>query len=303
VPMIAFDIASCAAGALLAGMAALPLRAQADGPRTSEPPRVTLRGSDGLLELGEAWAQAVRTERIEISGGGTGLGIAALIDNNADVAMATRPLSAQENAAAKAKGIVIEGIPFARRELAIVVHKDNPVVSLTLADLGRIFAADGDLTTWSQLREQVAKADTIEVVSTASAATTDTFRTLVLQRRSLRAKAVQAPGNKDVIELVAERHGAIGCVDVRYVDGDKVRVVPIAGVDKPAPAQLPAVLPGGKDYPLGQECWLFVRADAAAPVRALLGFVASEAGRKITAANGLRPLPAVASPAKSPQAR
>ena len=111
------------------------------------------KGSDTLVNLALAWVEAYTAEhpdvRISVTGGGSGTGIAALINGTADIANASREMKAEEYAAAAANGITPVEFVVARDAIAIVVHPDNPVDALSLEQLSAMYTQSVD--NWQQV--------------------------------------------------------------------------------------------------------------------------------------------------------
>ena len=111
------------------------------------------KGSDTIVNLALAWAetyQAKHTDvRISVTGGGSGTGIAALINNTVDLANASRKIKDEEIAEAQSKGVnPVEHI-IARDAIAVIVNQENPVSELTLQQISDIYS--GKITNWSQV--------------------------------------------------------------------------------------------------------------------------------------------------------
>jgi phosphate transport system substrate-binding protein len=111
------------------------------------------KGSDTLVNLALAWAEeymAIRPEaRISVTGGGSGTGIAAMINGTVDIANASRAMKAEEKAAAEDNGIQPVEHVVAGDAIAVVVHPSNPVDALTLQQISDIYTTK--ITSWSQV--------------------------------------------------------------------------------------------------------------------------------------------------------
>src|SRR5262245_63605730 len=114
------------------------------------------RGSDTMINVAQGWAEAyaqVAPEvSVEVAGGGSGVGIAALIDGTVQIANSSRPLKPEEIAhATRAQGAAPVEIVAGYDALAVYVHRDNPMSALTLAQIQGIYAEQGAVTRWSDL--------------------------------------------------------------------------------------------------------------------------------------------------------
>jgi ABC-type phosphate transport system substrate-binding protein len=120
---------------------------------------IQIKGSDTMVNLAQAWAEEYKKVApnvdVEVAGGGSGQGIAALIKGTIDVCTASRNMKAEEiEQAKKNTGKVPKEIVVGYDALAIYVHKDNPIQSISLEELAAIFAEGGTVTQWSQLAVQ-----------------------------------------------------------------------------------------------------------------------------------------------------
>lgn len=136
--------------ALLTGCASRPA---ANGTTTTVASVIQNTGSDTLVNLALAWAErympAHPDARISVTGGGSGTGIAALINGTTDIANASRAMKQEEYDAAQKNGITPVEFTVARDAIAIVVHPANPVDRLTLQQLSDIY--QGKITNWQEI--------------------------------------------------------------------------------------------------------------------------------------------------------
>lgn len=117
---------------------------------------IQVKGSDTMVNLAQAWAEAYKKVAphvdIEVSGGGSGQGIAALIKGTINICNASRNMKPEEiEQAKKNTGKEPKEFIVGYDALAIYVHKDNPMQSISLEQLANIFAEGGTITKWSQL--------------------------------------------------------------------------------------------------------------------------------------------------------
>lgn len=112
-----------------------------------------IKGSDTVLPIAQQTAERFMTlnpnARVTVTGGGTGVGISALLDKTTDIAMASRSIKFSEKMKAKAAGEELVEVPIAYDALAVVVHPSNPVKQLTRKQLEDIFR--GKITNWKQV--------------------------------------------------------------------------------------------------------------------------------------------------------
>lgn len=127
---------------------------------TESPGEATIKvaGSDTMVNLAQAWAEEYGKKHpqvdIQVSGGGSGVGIAKLIDGTVDLANASRDMKPEERemASANAGGKEVQEITTALDALAIYVHKENPLDEIEIDDLAGIYGDGGEITKWSQVK-------------------------------------------------------------------------------------------------------------------------------------------------------
>lgn len=123
----------------------------------SDPVEIQVAGSDTMSEVAGLWSEAYNklynNVRISVSGGGSGTGIASLIDDSIGIANASREMKEEERTLASESNNGKEVIEFivGQDALAVYVHKDNPLPSISIADLKEIYGEDGSITRWSQV--------------------------------------------------------------------------------------------------------------------------------------------------------
>jgi len=128
-------------------------------PITAPPPAgdaaFQVTGSDTMLQLAQAWAAAYSEKfpdvKVQLTGGGSGVGIAGMIDGSVDIANASRKMKSTEIAKAKQNGVDPKEFEVAKDALSVYVHKDNPLDTITIADLAQIYGEDGKISTWQQI--------------------------------------------------------------------------------------------------------------------------------------------------------
>ena len=230
------------AAALLAVSACEPGRAQT----------LDIRGSDSEVNLVQRLAEAFMERHpaifVSVSGGGSGVGIAALLDGTCDLANSSRRLRPEEHLVALRKGINPVEQVFAMDALTIIVHASNPIDSIDLKTLGALFRRE--IENWSELGGH--DASVVTYGRQTSSGTYLWFREHVV-RGPYDPAARQMNGTAQIVDAVARDPGGIGYVSAGYLHrgGRGVRALKVrskldaAAVD---PLDSPAVLRGS--YPL-----------------------------------------------------
>jgi len=271
------------------------------GGRGAQPARTTIqvKGSDTMVNVAQAWAEEYKkvepAVEIEVSGGGSGVGIAALEKGTIDIADASRNMKADEIEQAKRNtGKEPKEFIVGFDALAVYVNKDTPISEISLAQLAQIFAEGGPITRWSQLGVTVPGAtdDTIVRVSRqSSSGTYEFFREHVLNKKDFKLGSRDMNGSKEVVGLVGTTKTAIGYSGMGYAT-PAVKMLKVART-----AGEPAVPPTventlDKSYPLARSLQVYTLGDPQGAVKAYIDWMLSDAGQKILQDNGYVPVPA-----------
>lgn len=259
---------------------------------------IQIKGSDTMVNVAQAWAEAYKAVRpdvdIEVSGGGSGVGIAALLRGTIDIATSSRDLKPAEREQAR---------QFTKRDpkewvvghdaLAIYVHRSNPLEEISIPQLADIFAEGGRAQRWADLNVTipgVANDEIVRVSRQSSSGTYEFFREHVLGRRDFRLGSRDMNGSKEVVELVGATPTAIGYSGMGYYEPDKVKMLKVASAPG-APAVLPAVeTTVNRTYPIARSLLLYTLGEPEGEVRAFLDWVRSNAGQRIVVDCGYVPL-------------
>jgi phosphate transport system substrate-binding protein len=270
----------------LALATAMALAGAGCGGRRAEP--VTIKGSDTMVILGQRWAEAYMAAHpgaiVQVTGGGTGTGIAALINGTTDICQASRPMKDDEKRqAARTHGQEPTEIVVARDGLAIYVHESNPVPALTLAQLRDIYT--GAITNWSALGGPDAP---ITVYGRENNSGTYVyFKEHVLANADF-APAVQTlPGTAAVVNAVAADTRGIGYGGGAYAKG--VKEMPVKR-DEAGDAVLPSlenVMSGA--YPIARELYYYTARTPADAVKEFVDYALSPEGQRIVTEVGYFP--------------
>lgn len=255
------------------------------------------KGSDTMVNVAQAWAEEYRTVNpavgVEVSGGGSGVGIAALIRGSIDIANASRDIKKEEIEEARQNtGKEVKGFIAGFDALAVYVHRTNPLDEISLKQLKEIFVEDGSTTRWSQLGVTIpgGRDDTIVRVSRqSSSGTYEFFREKVLDKRDFELGSRDMNGSKEVVELIGNAPTAIGYSGMGYASS-AVKMLRIA--EKPGQ---PGVAPTAettlnKTYPIARSLNLYVLGDPQGGVKDYIDWILSDAGQKIVETSGYVPI-------------
>jgi len=218
---------------------------------------ITVKGSDTMVILGQKWAENYMKKNpgttVQVTGGGSGTGIAALLNGATDVCNASRPMKPSERAdfVKKFKDGVHE-YKVALDALSVYVQKDNPVSELSFAQLEGIFT--GKITNW----KQVGGPDlAISLYGREnSSGTYEFFKEHVLNKKDFVASTKTMPGTAAVIQGVAQDKGGIGYGGIAYGEGVKHLNIRKADADKAFEPTEENVLSG--KYPISRYLYNYV---------------------------------------------
>jgi len=272
-------------------VAALALSALAAAPALAQQKMVQVKGSDTLVNLSQVWAEAFTDKTgkmVAVTGGGSGTGIAALIDGKADVANSSRDIKPKEIELAKKNGVTPVEIAVAVDGLSVVVNAKNPLKALKPEDVGRLFR--GEVTNWKQLGGN----DTPVTLygRQPNSGTYVFFLEHVLGNKDYSTKMNQMNGNAQILEAVAKDASAVGYVGVGYVLGEDGKVLkgikPLDIIGKDGKTLSPldrASVKSGK-YPLARTLYQYTNGKPKGDVLALIQFQLSAEGQKMAEKEG-----------------
>jgi len=252
---------------------------------------ITIKGSDTMVHLVSSWAEAFmdKHEGIEVSvtGGGSGTGIAAMINGTTDICAASRKMKDKEYQLAKERDITPVEHVVARDGIAVVVNPQNPVDSLTIEQLGTIFT--GAVTNWAQVG---GPDKPILVLSRESSSGTYVFfQEKVLNKKDYTTRARLMPATSAIIQSVSDDVWAIGYVGLGYAAeaGDKVKPLMVKE-SKESPAVVPSeeTVSSG-DYSIARPLFLYTKGEATGNIKSFLDFCRSPEGQKIVVETGYVP--------------
>lgn len=264
----------------------------------TEPTIVTVTGSDTMVNLAQAWADAyMQTDpsvSLEVKGGGSGVGIAALINGTVTIATSSRKLEPKELEECKAKnGKDAVEYMVGYDALAIYVNKDNPLEKISLKQLAEIYGEHPTIKTWEDLGVHTDKVQgEIFVVSRQnSSGTYHYFKEAVLgKKREFRQGMLSQPGSSDLVTFVTKTPAAIGYSGMGYKT-DNVRFVPVS-TDADGRAVEPSIEATlDKSYPISRPLFLYTLGEASGGAKKFIDWVLSDAGQDVVKEQGYVPLP------------
>jgi len=269
-----------------------------DGVRDTAKSIVRNEGSDTMVNIAQAWAEQYHKEHpnvsVQVLGGGSGVGIASLIDGNCDLANTSRKMEDKEIRRAKDKrGVEPHEVIVGYDALAIYVHKDNPLDSISIEELAEIYGEYGTITKWSQLGAPLGAIDHDKIIRVSrqnSSGTYAYFRKVVLGKgRDMELGSIDQCGSKDVVALVSRTPSSIGYSGMGY----SIPEVKMLKVSKRRgePGVAPTVENArNHTYPITRPLQIYVLGEPAGAAREYLDWILSPEGQAVVLALGYVPL-------------
>jgi len=293
---LAFGLSGLGLVALLAGCGSNPppaasgaKSAQAAGPVQT----IQNKGSDTLVNLALAWAERYMQlhpdVRISVTGGGSGTGIAGLINGTLDIANASRALTKEEIAAAKANGITPVEHSVARDAIAVVVNPGNPVQGLTLQQISDIYT--GKITNW---REVGGEDRPIVRLSRESNSGTYTYFLENVVRQGKKSNLVFSPdtllmpSSQGISSEIAMNRNAIGYDGLGYVTPDQKTLGVAKAAGSPYVQPLVETVNDGT-YPVSRPLFMYTAGEPTGQIKDYISWLISD-GQKIVRDLGFVPL-------------
>lgn len=246
-----------------------------------------IRGSDTMVNLGQHYAEAYMESHpdvsISVTGGGSGTGLAALINNTVDIAQSSRAIKQEELDQAQAQGVEVCEFIIGQDAISVIVNENNPLSGITIADLKKVFT--GEITHWSQLGWEEGGAITL-YSRQSNSGTYVFFWETVLDQEDWALDTMFLPGTSAIYEgIVADANG-IGYVGVAYVR-EGVRALKLAR-DGASPYVDPLVranIDSGL-YPLARPLYFYINGIPEGAVLDFLKWVLAAEGVAVLEATG-----------------
>jgi phosphate transport system substrate-binding protein len=252
-------------------------------------------GSDTIVNLALAWAEAYQTVqpdvRISVSGGGSGTGIAALINQTTDIANASRKIKDEEVQNAEKNGVKPHEIEIARDAIGVIVNPRNPVQQLTLQQISDIYS--GKITNWKEVGGEDRP---IVLLSRESNSGTHVFfLEQVVRLGSSKDKTLFSqdtlllPSSEGIMAEVRQNPNAIGYDGLGYITPDvkTVAIAPKGGGEYVKPSV--DTVNNGK-YPIARPLFMYTPGEPTGDVKIYLDWILGPDGQKIVGDLGFVPL-------------
>jgi len=262
----------------------------AEGRAAGRAPALTVKGSDTMVILSQRVAELYMAKNpgktVQVTGGGSGTGIAALINGTTSIANASRPMKASEKAQVlQRRGAPATEYPVALDGLAVYVHESSPVQALSVQQIAAIYKTE--ITNWKEVGGPDARI--VIYGRENNSGTYSYFKEVVLEEEDFAPETQTLPGTAAVVNAVSKDRNSIGYGGIAY--GSGIRAIAVKK-DADAPAVLPTqenVVAG--TYPLSRYLLMYTAGEAAGDAKAFLDFTLSDEGQKVAETVGYYPLP------------
>ncbi len=257
---------------------------------TSSSGSITVKGSDTMVILGQKWAENYMKDNkdvtIQVTGGGSGIGIAALINGQTELANASRPMKKKEIKKIESKGWKLKEIKSAIDGLSVYVNKNNLVKELSFNQLSQIFR--GKITNWKQVGGKDAKI--IVYSRDNSSGTYEFFKEHVLKKKDFSQSVQTLPGTSAIVNAIAKDPNGIGYGGKAYAEG----VFPLKIKEKDTDK---AVAPTDENiksrtYPLTRYLYIYTTEEKLnnSQIKKYIDWILNNEGQKIVTNVGYYPL-------------
>jgi phosphate transport system substrate-binding protein len=248
-----------------------------------------IKGSDTLLpspqKEAESFMKSNPSKTVIITGGGSGVGISALIEGTTDIAQSSRKMKFDEKQKLQEGGKTIKEVIAAYDALAIIVHPSNKVKNLTREQLEGIFT--GKIKNWKEVGGDDLKI--IPYSRETSSGTYEFFKESVLKNKNYVNGIMSMPATGAIIQSISQTKGAIGYVGLAYLNKD-VRAIHVS-YDKGKNYVEPSVANAkNKTYPIVRPLLYYYIAQSESKVKPFIDYILSDVGQKIVSEVGFIPL-------------
>ncbi|KXZ40696.1 phosphate ABC transporter substrate-binding protein, PhoT family [Alkalithermobacter thermoalcaliphilus JW-YL-7 = DSM 7308] len=250
---------------------------------------VQVKGSDTMVNLGQRWAEEFMDKypeaQIAVTGGGSGTGIAAIINGTADIAQSSRKMKEAELEQAKANGFELKEFVPGKDGIAIAVHKDNPIETLTMDDLKAIFT--GEKTNWKDFGGNDAP---ITLYSRESnSGTYAFFKEFVLKDEEYAQSSNLMPSTQAIVEALKQDVNGIGYIGLGYLSNEvkAVKISKDANSEAIAPS-LETVKSGA--YPVARGLYIYTAGEPQGVIKLYVDFMMGPEGQKVVEEVGFIPV-------------
>ena len=274
------------------------------GPSTGQPSSskqvsayIQNKGSDTIVNLALAWAERYQAEHPDVSlsvtGGGSGTGIAALVNGTVDIANASRAMKREEKQQAEANGITPVEFTVARDAIAVIVNPENPVQQLTLQQISDIYS--GKFNNWSEVGGD--DRPIVRLSRETNSGTHVYFLETVLRLGDknnptlFSTDTLLLPSSEGIINEVRQNPNAIGYDGLGYVPPDLMNSVIAVARDASGPYVIPSIATvNDNSYPVARDLYMYTAGEPAGAIKDYINWILSPEAQAIVADLGFVPI-------------
>lgn len=244
-----------------------------------------VKGSDTCLPLvqkeAEKYMNGDAKRSVTVIGGGSGVGISALIEGSTDIAMASRKMKFDEKKKINEAGKASKEVIIAYDALAVIINPSNPVKNLTREQLSDIFT--GKITNWKQVGGP--DMPIVTYSRETSSGTYEFFKTSVLKNKNYKSGIMSMPATGAVVQSVSQTPGAIGYVGLAYLNS-KVKAVSVSYDNGKTYVEPTKANAKSKVYPIVRPLFLYYTLNKKDEVSPFIDYILSTEGQKIVSEIG-----------------
>lgn len=242
--------------------------------------KIVIKGSDTVLPLSQKEAETFMKKNsgksVTVVGGGSGVGISALIDNSTDIAMSSRKMKMDERMKLQDAGRAFKEVIIANDALSVIVNPSNKAAKLTREQLEGIFT--GKIKNWKEVG-----GDDMQIIvysRETSSGTYEFFKEHVMNRKNYASSVLNMPATGAIIQSVSQTKGAIGYVGLAYLTKD-VKDVAVSYDKGKTYVNASVEAARNKSYPIVRPLYYYYPTSKEASVKPYLDFVLSPEGQEI----------------------
>ena len=255
------------------------------------------KGSDTLVNVAQAWAENYQNVApdvaVAVSGGGSGTGIAAMINGTVDLANASREMKQKEIDLARSRGQNPVEHVVGYDALAVFLHPDNPLDSIGISQLAEIYGEEGETESWTQLDVEVPGCKGQEIILVSRQNNSGTyayFRRAVLGgKRDYKLGTRDMHGSKDVVHLVESTPCAIGYSGLAYAT-DHVKMPCVTTEDGGSCVSPSVATASDGSYPIARPLLMYTNGEPQGEIKKYLDWILSDEGQCIILDKGYAPV-------------
>jgi phosphate transport system substrate-binding protein len=255
------------------------------------------KGSDTMVNLALAWAERYQAEHpdlsLSVTGGGSGTGIAALVNGTVDIANASRAMTADEIKQAEANGITPVEFVVSRDAIAVVVNPENPIRRLTLQQISDIYS--GKINRWSEIGGD--DRPIVRLSRETNSGTHVYFLQTVIRLGDNNNKTLFSmdtlllPSSEGIINEVRQNPNAIGYDGLGYIPRDLMGSLIAVAHDVKGPYVLPSIATvNDNSYPVARDLYMYTAGEPAGAIKDYINWILSSEAQAIVADLGFVPI-------------